>query len=69
MSSIVTLESKISIFNLGTFEFEDKCLTIQLKLSQQGMTSTGMSGLNTELTQLTGGGASLHIMETFACCI
>ena len=69
MSSIVTLESKISIFNLGTFEFEDKCLTIQLKLSPQGMTSTGMSGLNTELRQLTGGGASLHIIEACTCCI
>ena len=39
--SIINLERLISISNVGTFEFEDTCLIPHLKLSLQGLTTTG----------------------------
>ena len=39
--SIVNLEHLISIFYVGTFKFDNKCLLSQFKVSLQDMTTTG----------------------------
>ena len=38
---IVNIKRLFSIFNVGTFKFEDQCLISQLKISLQGMTIMG----------------------------